>query len=325
MLACRDRGEHGEAANRQEGAHRAQATCASEREPRLACAEARRRRLDPGRAVYRARSDSPGDIETFVAKVIGGSLATTKTRPKGEGVWQYFLDTERPHPGAQHCWLGFGAGLPPKIVDTIQASLEAHGCVCSREFAVIAHHALRPLFALTAGGIEVPLGATSPSDATLGRLAAPVSRKPFVVELADILKKDLLGAILLGDGRPFQLRYFQEDSLASIRFVRVDLQMFASQGYGSFTAMTKYTAAPPCVLGFEFHQPQLAEMLGTLPDHVAEGLSDALAQGRPFRVAPGTVVVGVFCRPAPPDGTEGSSFIVEQFAPSTGTELVARF
>ena len=84
----------------------------------------------------------PVDIETFVAEVIGGALATTKTRPKGDGTWQFFLATERPHPAAQHCWLGFGAGTPAKIVDAVQAGLEAHGCVCGREYAVIAHHAL---------------------------------------------------------------------------------------------------------------------------------------------------------------------------------------
>lgn len=267
----------------------------------------------------------PGDIETFVAEVIGGALATTKTRPKGDGTWPFFLATERPHPAARHCWLGIGAGVPPKSVDAIQAGLETHGCGCGREYAVIAHHALRPLFVLTADGIEVPIGASSPSDATLGRLTGRVSRKPFVVELADLFKKDLLSSMLLGDGRPFQLRYFQEDSLALIRFGRVDLQMFASHGDGSFTAMTKYAAEPPCVLGFDFVQPQLAELLRLLPEHAAEKLLETLAQGRPFRVPAGTVVVGVSARPQPPDGTEGSSFVVEHFVSSAGGRLVAEF
>ena len=80
--------------------------------------------------------------------------------------------------------------------------------------------------------------------------------------------------------------------------------------------MTKYTSSPPCVLGFDFVQPQLAELLALLPEHAAEGLLEALAKGRPFRVPPGTVVVGVSGRPTPPDGTEGSSFVVEQFAVS---------
>ena len=134
----------------------------------------------------------PGDIETFVASILGHALATTTTRPRGGKAWTFFLATERPHPTSQHCWLGIGAGVPAKIIDELQAGLEARGSRTSREHAVIARHALRPLLSLTADSVEIPIGAASPDEGTLGRIAHRVVRRPFVVTLEELFKNDLL-------------------------------------------------------------------------------------------------------------------------------------
>lgn len=118
-------------------------------------AEVQAREIDGGDSVLVVQFSEPdplppGDIETFVTDVIGRALTTTSTRPRGDKAWTFFLATDRFHPKQHHCWLGVGAGVPPKVVDAVQAGLEAHGSRVSREHAVIAHHALRPLLALTA-------------------------------------------------------------------------------------------------------------------------------------------------------------------------------
>ncbi|MGE3546376.1 MAG: hypothetical protein AB7L28_20795 [Kofleriaceae bacterium] len=267
----------------------------------------------------------PGDIETFVTDIVGRALATTTTRPRGDKAWTFFLATDRVHPAQHHCWLGVGASVPVKIVDAVQAELVAHGSRVTREHAVIAHHALRPLLVLTAHSVEVPIGATSPDDATLGQLADRIVRKPFVVGLKDLFKKDLLAAMLLGDARPFHLSYFAGDSLATLAFARVDLQMFLRHGDGSYTAMTKFSSTPPCVIGFDFLEPQLAELLSLLPEQTGEGLINALIQGRPFRVQAGSVVVGALARPAPPDGSEATTYVVERFTALRDADLAAHF
>lgn len=160
---------------------------------------------------------------------------------------------------------------------------------------------------------------------TLGCLAEQITRKRFVVRLKDLFKKDLLGSLLLGDERPFQLRYFHDDSLATLSFGRIDLQMFTRHGDGSYTAMTKFSATPPCVIGFDFVEPQLAELPSLLPEQTGEWLVSSLMQGRPFRVQPGGVVVGALARPAPPDGSGATTYIVESFTALRDADLAAYF
>lgn len=267
----------------------------------------------------------PGDIETFVSTILATAIASTRARPKGNGAWLFYLATERHHPAGHHCWIGIGPGVPPRIVDVIQAGLEAHRCQTSREHAVIAHYGLRPLLALTSASVEVPIGASSPDDATLIHLSAQITRRPFVIELNQVLKNDLLGAILLGNQPAFRLRYFQDDSLATFSFGRVDLQMFARQPDGSFTAMSRFSDTPPCVLSFDFLEPQLIQLLELLPSEVSERLVENLASGRPFRVPPGTIVVGALARPAPPEPSEATPYVVEAFRSSSAPELSAQF
>lgn len=267
------------------------------------------------------------DVDPFVANLIADALASTTVRPKDPKAWVFYLATERPHVEGLHLWVGVGEGVPAAIVDDLQSGLDARGCTTRRDRAVIARHALRPLLAITATGVEVPSRASALEDATLHRLATSRARTPFVVDLEEAFKKDLLAAMLLGDGAsvPFHLPYYQDDDQAVFSFGRVGLQMFARHADGSYTALTMLASTPPCVLGFDFGDAQLEQLFGLLPAEANEGLARSLLAGEPFRVPPGTVVVGVRARAGTPGPSESTSFDVEAFLPSRGPGLAVHF
>jgi hypothetical protein len=195
----------------------------------------------------------------------------------------------------------------------------------SRERAVVAHHDLRPLLALTADGLEVPATAPSPSAAALARLDPRVRRVPFAVDLAEPFQRDLLAALFVGDGRTLRFRYYETDDLARVVFGHVALQMVLRGHDGQLMAASRISDTPACVLTFHVRQPQLVQLLALLADEARRAVVLGLGSGRPHRLPEPGVACGVVARTVPPDGTGIASFVVEAFVPPAGPEMTARF
>lgn len=214
--------------------------------------------------------------------------------------------------------------MPLSVADLVQGALEANGCRVHREYAVIARYQLKPIMAVTTDEIELPSRARRPSNVPDGMR---VVRRPFVVHLSEVFKNDLLAKLMLGgdDGtvKNFPFTYFQDDDEAVFVWQRLQLQMFGQFAPGTYTAMSKVSATPPCVLSFDFRDRGIEQLLALLPSTSRAELEKHLSSGTPaFRVTPGSVVVGVRARRAAPEPADTIPFNAIEFTPASENQSI---
>lgn len=262
-------------------------------------------------------TSSPDD---FVAQLVVDALGRRSPPKRGS---TFFLGLDRPHVTGQSNWLGVD-GASAAIVDALAARLRECGCRVSVERAVVAHHGLRPLLAVSATEVVVPMSSVLDTEA-LGELGAlPVVRRRFVIQLSNLYARDQQQSLLLANG-PYAakpLPYFRDDEAATFVFQRVTMRMLGVFDDGSITLMAKYGGSPPTVLGFDVSVDVLEQLMRSVSDDGRDVLFGELTEKdgqRTGPLPPGAVIVGVRARLTEYDGKGSMSFVTREFFKASDT------
>ena len=286
--------------------------------------------IDGASSVLAIQFEAPADrdICSVTLEALFSALRRLETAAKGDG-WEFFIGLERFHATQMSTWIGIGAGVPPRFADLVQQRLQELGLAVGREHAVIAHHELCPLLAVTHEGIELPASASMIEADDLRPFGVQrIRRRPFRINLVEAFKRDLMAKLMLGSdesaGQNFRFRYFEAQGAPVFSFGRVSLEMFGQPG-GSYVAMTRLSSTPPCVLSFEFGPAELEQLLSRLAPPVRDEVEEKLSAGTPaFRVPPGSAVVSIRCKRGIPE-PDGVPFVVAEFLPVNTPSLDVEF
>jgi hypothetical protein len=256
------------------------------------------------------------DIDAFVTTLCVAAVADRRHHLRDGAAWSLWLAVDRPHPEGCGSWIGIDAPASSALAVAIEVALCERGCSVRRESAAIAASGMRPLLRVRPDGIDVPERAPSGVEELCAGFE--VERVPFRVLLTQVWKQDLMSTLMLGDaGSPLlDLPYYRDDPAAEYVLGRVDLQMFLRLPDATVIAAARASDTPPVILTFELPAPHVLELFELLPADTSRDISTLLMGPTPFKVPPGTCVVGVRAYAGAPDPNGCCSYVVSSlFAP----------
>ena len=248
--------------------------------------------------------------------------AAAKSRRKGTE-WLAFSRSDAPHHMGKSEWLGLSKSVPLKVIDVIQAAIEAAGVDVDREIGRALQNQLVPFARLSDDGLEILVPAAlagSPGRVVPRGSARPTARGYVMGSSTGGSHQDPqdVSSPPPADNDQIQpdlgFRFYQAGHGNKVfAFSSLMFSLIARIGDGMYTAMANVTMEETYALSIDFDAASYRTLLGLLPGGAQEQLqaifSGPFTEPQSVEVPQGAIVAGVRAKLGEPQSNDDETYV----------------